>query len=98
MHMLDDHENAASSRCMIAMLVSDPKGYTKNSLFLLAESEPQVNTIFRSWKMDCRGIAYMYQDTSALLVAQTYGCSTHEAIGPVATPLVSDRHHNKVKI
>ena len=62
-----------------------------------AESEPQVNTIFRSRKMDCRGIAYMYQDTSALLVAQTYGCSTHEAIGPVAAPLVSDRHH-KVKI
>jgi len=29
MHMLDDHENAASSRCMIAMLVSDPEGYTQ---------------------------------------------------------------------
>ena len=46
MHMLDDHENDASSRCMIAMLVSDPEGYTKNSWFLLAKSEPQVNTIF----------------------------------------------------
>jgi len=98
MHMLDDHEKDASSRCMIAMLVSDPEGYTKNSRFLLAESKPQVNTIFRSRKMDCRGIAYTYQDTSALLVAQTYGCSTHEALGPVAAPLVSDRHHDKVKI
>ena len=83
----------------VAMQVSDPEGYTKNShFFLLAESEPQVNTIFRSRKMDCRGIAYMYQDISTLLVAQTYGCSTHEAIGPVAAPLVSDRHHDKVKI
>ena len=98
MHMLDDHENDASSRCMIAMLVSDPEGYTKNSRFLLAESKSQVNTIFRSWKMDCRGIAYTYQDTSALLVAQTYGCSTHEALDPVAAPLVSDRQHDKVKI
>ena len=96
--MLDDHENDASLRCMIAMLVSDPEGYAKNSRFLLAKSEPQVNTIFRSRKMDCRGIAYMYQDISTLLVAQTYGCSTHEAIGPVAAPLVSDRHHDKVKI
>ena len=31
MHMLDDHENDASWRYMIAMLVSDPEGYTKNS-------------------------------------------------------------------
>ena len=46
--MLDDHEKDASSRCMIAMLVSDPEGYTKNSRFLLVESKPQVNTIFRS--------------------------------------------------
>ena len=82
----------------VAMQVSDPEGYTKNSRFLLAESEPQVNTIFRSRKMDCRGIAYTDQDTSALLVAQTYGCSTHEALGPVAAPLVSDRQHDKVKI
>ena len=81
-----------------AMQVSDQEGYTKTHGFCWPESEPHVNTIFRSRKMDCRGIAYTYQDTSALLVAQTYGCSTHEALGPVATPLVSDRHHDKVKI
>ena len=69
-----------------------------HGFFLLAESEPQVNTIFRSRKMDCSDISYTYQDTSALLVAQTYDCSTHEALGPVAAPLVSDRHHDKVKI
>jgi len=96
--MLNDHENDASWRCMIVMMVSDLEGYTKNSRFLLAESKPQVNTIFRSRKMDCRGIAYTYQDTSALLVAQTYGCSTHEALDPIAAPLVSDRQHDKVKI
>ena len=82
-----------------AMQVSDQDGYTKNPrFFFVGRIRTQVNTIFRSRKMDCHGIAYTYQDTSALLVAQMYGCSTHEALGPVATPLVSDRHHNKVKI
>jgi hypothetical protein len=35
-------------------------------------------------KLDSRGVALTYQDTSAPLVTQAYGCSTHEALGPVA--------------
>ena len=98
MHMLDDHENDASSRCMIAMLVSDPEGYTKTHSFCWPNQNPKLTQYSGREKMDCRGIAYTYQDTSALLVAQTYGCSTHEALDPVAAPLVSDRHHDMVKI
>jgi len=41
----------------------------------------------RSW-----GHIHAHQDTSALLVTQAYGCSTHEILGSVAAPLV--REHN----
>ena len=39
----------------------------------------------------------MDQDTSVRLVAQSYGGSTHEALGSVAAPQVNDEHHDKVK-
>ena len=39
----------------VAMQVSDPEGYTNNSRSLLAESESQGNTIFRSRKIGLSG-------------------------------------------
>jgi len=42
MHMLDGHENDASSRCMIAMLVSDPEGYTKTHGFCWPNQNPKL--------------------------------------------------------
>jgi len=42
MHMLDDHEKDASSRCMIAMLVSDPEGYTKTHGFCWPNQNPKL--------------------------------------------------------
>ena len=48
-------------------------------------------------KIDCHGVAITNQDTSTHLVAQSRCGSTHEALGSVAAPQVSDEHHDKVK-
>ena len=49
-------------------------------------------------KIVCRGVAIADYDTSAHLVTQAYGCSAYEALGSVAAPYVSDKHHDKMKI
>ena len=49
-------------------------------------------------KIVCRGVTIADYDTSAHLVTQAYGCSAYEALGSVAAPYVSDKHHDKMKI
>ena len=83
---------------MLQCRLVTPKDIPITHGFCWPNQNPKATQYLGREKLDCRGISYTYQDTSALLVAQTYGCSTHEALGPVAAPLVSDRHHDKVKI
>ena len=82
----------------VAMQVS----YWKVRQVLLIFVEPkqnfkQINTLFRLRQTDCREVTFTNQDTSAHLIARSYCSSTHEALGSVAAPLVSDEHHVKVK-
>ena len=55
-------------------------------IFILTRIRTQVITLYRLRKIVCRGVAIADYNTNAHLVAQAYGCSTYEALGPVAAP------------
>ena len=67
-------------------------------IFILTRIRTQVITLCRLRKIVCRGVAIADYDTSAHQVTQAYGCSAYEALGSVAAPDVSDKHHDKMKI
>jgi len=81
-----------------AMQVSNPEGYASIHYSCWPETEPVSTHYAGCEKLDCRGVAIADYDTSAHLVTQAYGCSAYEALGSVAAPYVSDKHHDKMKI
>jgi len=67
-------------------------------IFILTRIRTQVIPLCRLRKIVCRRVAIADYDTNAHLVTQAYGCSAYEALGSVAAPYVSDKHHGKMKI
>jgi len=67
-------------------------------IFILTRIRTLVNLLCRLRKIVYHGVFIADYDTSAHLVTQAYGCSAYEALGSVAAPYVSDRHHDKMKV
>ena len=67
-------------------------------IFILTRIRTQVITLCRLRKIVYHGVFIADYDTSAHLVTQAYGCSAYKALGSVAAPYVSDKHHDKMKI
>ena len=70
----------------VVMQVSYLDSHASTLYFLSNQNKIQTNTLLRLRKIYCRRVAIMDQDTSAHLVAQSYGGSTHEALGSVVAP------------